>query len=69
MDKVAETTDCIPISTDVYLSLEVSEVVDYLNEAGTTYKEYSYQEVCGTLLIYYMYTNLPAVKTYVNINT
>ena len=40
MDEVAESTDCIPISTDVNLGLEASEVVDYLNEAGTTYKEY-----------------------------
>ena len=32
--------DCIPISTEANQSLEASEVVDYLNKAATTYKEY-----------------------------
>ena len=40
MDEDDETKDCVPISTETNQGLEVSEVVDYLNKAATTYKEY-----------------------------
>ena len=40
MDEDDKTTDCIPISTETNESLEASEVVDYLNQAATTYREH-----------------------------
>ena len=38
--EITVTLDCIPISTDTNQGLETSEVVDYLDEAATTHKEY-----------------------------